>query len=128
MNVPSKAVSIANGRRIRRLGRVVATIGIWTARAGLLGALVASLTFVVTSSLLLLPIAWNDSLGGFPALSPLGQFLIKDIALLGVALVVTGECLTRVKVARKASRRTAGHRFPGLLASEDHKKEPSNEQ
>jgi uncharacterized membrane protein YkgB len=43
-------------------------------------------------------------LGGFPALNPLGQFLIKDVVLLGVALVVTGECLSRIL-------RTSGRRI-----------------
>lgn len=41
-----------------------------------------------------LPI-WEPALG-FPALGPAGQFLIKDIALLGIALVVLGESLNRL--------------------------------
>jgi len=42
-----------------------------------------------------LPI-WEPTLG-FPALGPLGQFLIKDVALLGIALVVFGESLGRLR-------------------------------
>jgi uncharacterized membrane protein YkgB len=34
-------------------------------------------------------------LGGFPALNGAGQFLIKDVALLGISLVVMGDSLTR---------------------------------
>jgi uncharacterized membrane protein YkgB len=35
---------------------------------------------------------WEPSLGGFPALSALpGQFLIKDLALLGISLWSLGE-------------------------------------
>jgi uncharacterized membrane protein YkgB len=34
-------------------------------------------------------------LGGFPALSGAGQFLIKDVALLGISLVVMGESLAK---------------------------------
>jgi uncharacterized membrane protein YkgB len=45
--------------------------------------------------LLLCPPAWDANLGGFPALSPLGQFLIKDIALLGASLLAVGECLSQ---------------------------------
>ena len=63
----------------------------WSARAGLAGAALAILTFLVTSTLILLPMAWDMRLGGFPALGPFGQFVIKDIALLGIALSIAGE-------------------------------------
>ena len=37
---------------------------------------------------------WEPSLGGFPALSAMpGQFLLKDVVLLGVALWTAGEAL-----------------------------------
>jgi uncharacterized membrane protein YkgB len=69
----------------------------WVPRAGVVGGALAALTFLVTSSLLFsLPI-WEPQLGGFPALSGLGGFLIKDIALLGTALTVLGESLARVR-------------------------------
>jgi uncharacterized membrane protein YkgB len=59
------------------------------------GGAIASLTFLVTcSTMLALPI-WDEKLG-FPALSLLGQFLIKDIALLGAALFVLGDGLARL--------------------------------
>jgi reactive chlorine resistance protein C len=69
----------------------------WSARAGLIGAGLAILTFLVTSTLIALPMAWDPRLGGFPALGPFGQFVIKDIALLGVALLVAGNCLARTE-------------------------------
>src|ERR687895_254418 len=49
----------------------------------------------VTSSLLFALPVWEESLGGFPALSGAGQFLIKDVALLGISLVVMGESLAK---------------------------------
>jgi reactive chlorine resistance protein C len=53
------------------------------------------LSFLVTT-----PGVWEPSLGGFPALSAIpGQFLIKDLALLGISLWSLGE-------AWKASERT----------------------
>lgn len=67
----------------------------WSARAGLIGAALAILTFLITSTLILLPTAWDPRLGGFLALGPFGQFVIKDIALLGLALSVAGNCLDR---------------------------------
>jgi uncharacterized membrane protein YkgB len=51
------------------------------------GMFLTTLSFLVTT-----PGAWEPSLGGFPALSALpGQFLIKDLALLGTALSSLGE-------------------------------------
>ena len=53
-----------------------------------------TLSFLITT-----PGVWEPSLGGFPALSAIpGQFLIKDLALLGIALWSLGE-------AWQASRR-----------------------
>ena len=49
--------------------------------------LLTTLSFLVTT-----PGVWESSLGGFPALSALpGQFLIKDLALLGISLWTLGE-------------------------------------
>jgi uncharacterized membrane protein YkgB len=36
---------------------------------------------------------WEESVGGFPWLNGNGQFLIKDVALLGISLAVLGEGL-----------------------------------
>lgn len=41
-----------------------------------------------------LPI-WYAELGGFPWINPVGQFLLKDVSLLGVSIVIFGESLTR---------------------------------
>ena len=69
-------------------------------RAAALGSLLAVGMFLTTLSFLVTtPGVWEPSLGGFPALSALpGQFLIKDLALLGIALWTLGE-------AWKASQR-----------------------
>ena len=67
----------------------------WSARAGVVGGALAGFIFLVTVSMFLAAPVWEESLGGFPALSFLGSFLIKDVALLGVSLVVLGESLTR---------------------------------
>jgi uncharacterized membrane protein YkgB len=38
---------------------------------------------------------WETASGGFPWINALGQFLIKDVALLGVSLSIFGESLAR---------------------------------
>lgn len=67
----------------------------WSARAGIAAGALGTLTFAVTvSTMLALPI-WEQASGGFPWLDATGSFLIKDVALLGVSLVVLGEGLAR---------------------------------
>ena len=62
-------------------------------RAAALGSLLAVGMFLTTLSFLVTtPGVWEPSLGGFPALSALpGQFIIKDLALLGISLWSLGE-------------------------------------
>ena len=69
----------------------------WSPRAGVAGGALAALIFFVTSTLIIILPAWDEQLGGFPALSPLGQFLIKDVTLLGVAIFVMGSSLARLR-------------------------------
>src|SRR4051794_23757654 len=67
------------------------------ARASALGGALAVGMFATTLSFLLTtPGAWERALGGFPAISVLpGQFLLKDVVLLGAALWSLGESLAR---------------------------------
>ena len=69
-------------------------------RAGVVGGALAALAFLVTTSVLFVMPIWEPTAGGFPALNGFGQFLLKDVALLGISLVVLGESLARV--SRKA--------------------------
>lgn len=73
----------------------------WSARAALAGGALGALTFATTTSTLLALPIWEASAGGFPFLDPLGSFLIKDVALLGVSLVVMGDGLARTGFARR---------------------------
>ena len=70
-------------------------------RASALGSVLAVGMFLTTLSFLLTtPGVWEPTAGGFPALSGKpGQFLIKDLALLGISLWSLGE-------AWQASRRS----------------------
>jgi uncharacterized membrane protein YkgB len=72
------------------------------ARASALGSTLAVGMFVTTLSFLLTtPGAWEASLGGFPAISVLpGQFLLKDLVLLGAALFSVGEALEAARPHR----------------------------
>ena len=66
----------------------------WSPKASAVGSAVAVLMFLTTLSFLFSTPGWEPSLGGFPALSgAVGQFLIKDVVLLGAALWSLGESL-----------------------------------
>jgi len=62
-------------------------------RASALGSALAIGMFLTTLSFLVTtPGVWESTAGGFPALSVIpGQFLIKDLALLGISLWTLGE-------------------------------------
>jgi reactive chlorine resistance protein C len=83
------------------LGVVEVTVAILIAtrplapRASALGSAVAVGMFLTTLSFLTTtPGVWEPSAGGFPALSGKpGQFLIKDLALLGISLWSLGEAV-----------------------------------
>ena len=89
------------------LGVVELTIAILIAarpfmpRATAIGSALAVGMFLTTLSFLVTtPGVWAADAGGFPALSAIpGQFLIKDLALLGISVWTLGE-------AWKASQRT----------------------
>jgi reactive chlorine resistance protein C len=86
------------------LGVVEVTIAIliglrhWSAKASALGSAAAVIMFLSTLSFLFSTPGWELSLGGFPSLSALpGQFLLKDLVLLGAALWSLGEAWTSSK-------------------------------
>lgn len=62
--------------------------------ASAIGSALAMIMFSTTLSFLFSTPGWEPSLGGFPALSVVpGQFLIKDMVLLGAAIWSLGESL-----------------------------------
>ena len=80
------------------LGIVEITIAVlialrpWFPLASVVGSAGAVFMFLTTISFLFSAPGWEQSLGGFPALSAsVGQFLIKDVVLLGAAVWSCGE-------------------------------------
>lgn len=67
----------------------------WAAKFSALGSALAVLMFLTTLTFLFSTPGWEPSLGGFPALSAaVGQFLLKDVVLLGAAIWTLGEAWT----------------------------------
>jgi uncharacterized membrane protein YkgB len=66
---------------------------------GVIGGALGTLIFLTTTSLLFAVPIGEPAAGGFPALNGAGQFLLKDVALLGISLVVLGESMSRASRA-----------------------------
>ncbi len=67
------------------------------ARLSAIGSVLAVFTFLATLTFLFSLPGWEKSLGGFPALSGSGGFLLKDIVLLGAALWTLGDSLSAAR-------------------------------
>lgn len=71
----------------------------WFPWASAIGSAGAVFMFVTTLSFLFSAPGWESSLGGFPALSAsVGQFLIKDLVLLGAAIWTYGEAFSAAQM------------------------------
>ncbi len=68
-----------------------------SSRLSSIGSVLAVCTFLSTLTFLFSLPGWEKSLGGFPALSGSGGFLLKDVVLLGAALFTLGESIASSK-------------------------------
>ncbi|ABF42719.1 protein of unknown function DUF417 [Candidatus Koribacter versatilis Ellin345] len=69
----------------------------WFPKLSAIGSVGAVFMFLITLSFIITTPGWEPSLGGFPALSAgIGEFLIKDLVLLGASLWTLTDSLTAV--------------------------------
>jgi reactive chlorine resistance protein C len=69
----------------------------WFPTASAAGSLGAVIIFLTTLSFIITTPGWEPTLGGFPALSgDVGEFLIKDLVLLGAALWTLADSLSAI--------------------------------
>lgn len=77
----------------------------WWPRVSAVGSVIAIGLFVATISFLFTtPGIGEESAGGFPVLSMTGQFLIKDVALLGIAVWTLADALRAGQIANPQDR------------------------
>jgi uncharacterized membrane protein YkgB len=70
----------------------------WFPKASVVGGIFASLFFVITLSFMITtPGIGEASAGGFPVLSADGEFLMKDIALIGLALWLLADSIDAIR-------------------------------
>ena len=65
-----------------------------SAKFSAVGSAIAVCTFLATLTFLFSLPGWEKSLGGFPALSGSGGFLLKDVVLLGASFWTLGDSLS----------------------------------
>jgi uncharacterized membrane protein YkgB len=70
-------------------------LGFWDKRAGILGALGSTLTFLMTVTIIpFMPNGW-DPAAGFPAMAGNVPFLVKDVVLLAVSIYLLRQDVLR---------------------------------
>jgi uncharacterized membrane protein YkgB len=78
-------------------------LGFWDKRAGILGALGSTLTFLMTVTIIpFMPNGW-DPAAGFPAMAGNVPFLIKDVVLLAVSIYLLRQDVLRYLASAKRS-------------------------
>ncbi|MDB5981843.1 MAG: hypothetical protein JWQ69_2858 [Pseudomonas sp.] len=76
-------------------------LGYWNKKLGVLGALGSCFTFMGTVTILpFAPGAWEPAAGGFPAMTIVSAFLLKDLVLLVVSVYLLKQDVARVIKAR----------------------------
>ena len=78
---------------VELIAAVLIAIRPLSAKLSAIGSVLAVFTFLTTLTFLFSLPGWEQSLGGFPALSGSGGFLLKDVVLLGAALFTLGDSL-----------------------------------
>lgn len=76
-----------------------------SARLSAVGSVLGILTFLATLTFLFSLPGWEKSLGGFPALSGSGGFLLKDVVLLGASFWTLGDSLANSRTIERIGRR-----------------------
>jgi uncharacterized membrane protein YkgB len=72
-------------------------LGFWSRKAGMLGALGSTFTFIATfTAMPFVPDAWDAAAGGFPAMTNNSAFLLKDLVLLAVSVYLLKEDVKRI--------------------------------
>lgn len=77
-------------------------LGYWNKKLGVLGALGSCCTFIATLTIMpFAPGAWDPGAGGFPAMTIVAAFLLKDLVLLTVSVYLLKQDVERVIAARE---------------------------
>jgi uncharacterized membrane protein YkgB len=80
-------------------------LGFWNKKLGVLGALGSCATFISTFTILpFVPGAWEPAAGGFPSMTIVSAFLLKDLVLLAASFYLLNQDVARVAAMQTHSK------------------------
>src|ERR1700722_14929209 len=80
-------------------------LGYWNKQLGILGALGACVSFIMTISIIpFMPDGWAASAGGFPAMTGNVAFLMKDVVLFAVSVYLLKQDVMRVLLSANPAK------------------------
>ena len=92
-------------------------LGYWNKKLGVLGALGSCFTFIGTVTIFpFAPGAWDPAAGGFPVMTTVSGFLLKDLVLLVVSVYLLKQDVARVIEARGSADQRENLPFRKLTA------------
>lgn len=98
-----KGTSILLGTAEWTFGTLI-LLGFWNKKLGALGALGSTFTFITTVTIMpFAPDAWEQGAGGFPAMTIVSAFLLKDLVLLVVSVYLLKQDVSRVVASHAVS-------------------------
>jgi len=80
-------------------------LGFWNKKLGILGALGSCFSFVATvTTIPFLPNGWAPSAGGFPAMTEIVAFVMKDVVLFAASFYLLKQDVMRASLAAQSAR------------------------
>jgi uncharacterized membrane protein YkgB len=80
-------------------------LGFWNKKLGILGALGSCFSFIATVSIIpFMPNGWAASAGGFPAMTEIVAFLMKDVVLFAASFYLLKQDVMRAALAASERR------------------------
>jgi uncharacterized membrane protein YkgB len=79
--------------------------GFWNKKLGILGALGSCFSFIATVTIIpFMPNGWAESAGGFPAMTGIVAFLMKDVVLFAASFYLLKQDVVRASLSAAESR------------------------
>src|SRR5262245_17333695 len=77
-------------------------LGFWNKKLGILGALGSCFSFIATVTIIpFMPNGWAASAGGFPAMTEIVAFLMKDVVLFAASFYLLKQDVVRASLSAK---------------------------
>jgi uncharacterized membrane protein YkgB len=94
--------------------------GFWNRKSGLVGSIASTLTFFCTVTIIpFIPDGWDASAGGFPAMTGVIPFLMKDVVLLAVSIYLMKQDVVRIAATEELGNSFSTKQSSGRVAAKN---------